>query len=214
MALSEAGDEKIGRAAAGHGFAAAGFRKWLWCAAGVLALIAIAAALLLAMGREPICKCDRIKLWHGIVFSSENSQHLTDWYTFSHIVHGFLFYFAGWCLVRIFGLRLHFCTALLAAVCVEAAWEIFENTDYIINRYREATIALDYFGDSVVNSVMDILAMIAGFIAARLLPVWLSVAVAVGLEVFAAVMIRDGLILNIIMLVYPLDAIKAWQQGG
>lgn len=176
-----------------------------WIALGLLLILA-AAGIELAMGREPWCRCGSISLWHGQVLSAENSQHLTDWYTPSHIVHGILFYAAlALALPRVpLGLR------ALIALAVEAAWEVTENTDWVIGRYRAATIALDYYGDSVVNSVADMPAMLLGFtLAARL-----SLAVALGLELLALLAIRDNLTLNVIMLLHPLEAIRSWQAGG
>lgn len=157
-----------------------------------------------------MCKCGYIKLLHLETMSSENSQHIADWYTPSHVLHGFIFFFVLWLVAK----RLSFGWRLTIATIVEAAWEIAENTDAVINRYREVTIALDYFGDSVLNSVFDIFAMIAGFYAARVLPVWASVAIIILAEVFVVYMIRDGLALNVIMLLYPLDAIRDWQAAG
>jgi len=175
----------------------------------VVGVILIAAALLYAMGHPLICKCGTVKLWHFDVVSAENSQHLFDWYTPSHIIHGFLFYAVLWLIAP----RLSFGQRLILAVLVEAGWEVVENTDFVINKYREATVSLDYYGDSVINSVSDIGFMIVGFFLAAWLPVWLTIILAIALEVFVGVMIRDGLTLNVIMLVWPLDSILQWQQG-
>jgi hypothetical protein len=178
--------------------------------AAAIAIVIAAAAIELWMGRVVICRCGYVKLWHGVVHSSENSQHISDWYTFSHIIHGLAFYFILWAVAR----RLSPATRFAIAVFVEAAWEVFENTPLVINRYRAATIALDYYGDSILNSMCDIAAMMVGWAIARRAPVWLSVVLLIAMELFVAAIIRDNLTLNIIMLIYPLEAIKQWQMGG
>lgn len=175
----------------------------------VAAIVIAAAAALYAMGHPLICKCGTVKLWHFDVVSSENSQHIFDWYTPSHIIHGFLFYALFWLIFpnKSFGFR------LIAAMLLEAGWEVIENTDYVINHYRETTVALDYYGDSVLNSVSDMGFMVVGFVLAAKWPVWLTVAVAVALEIFTGIMIRDGLALNVIMLLWPSEAILQWQNA-
>lgn len=182
----------------------------------VVSLLAALAfgAILLAMGREAICPCGTVKLWHGTVQSAENSQHLADWYSFSHVIHGLLFYFFAhvlWCKWKLFGGKPAL-WALPIAVVFEGLWELLENSPMIIERYRAVTVSWGYNGDSVVNSLADVGWMVAGFLLASRLPVWASVAMAIGFELFTLAMIRDNLTLNVLMLVWPLDAVRAWQS--
>jgi hypothetical protein len=194
------------------------------------ALVAVMAAILLWMGREPICTCGTVKLWVGTVHGPDNSQHLADWYAPSHIIHGFLFYLLGWLFLRRNPPGDHDQVAMsprhggavrgtaplimIGAVVIEAAWEILENSPIIIDRYREATIALGYTGDSVINSAADVIWMILGFGIARRLPVWATVALALGFELLTLWVIRDNLTLNVLMLAWPIDAIRIWQGGA
>lgn len=176
----------------------------------LLAIVAVFVAVMLAMGRLPWCACGDIEIWHGVVKSSENSQHLFDWYTFTHLLHGFGFY----ALLAVTARRWALSTRFVAATVAEAAWEILENTPIVIERYRSETISLDYYGDTVVNALGDLLASAAGFLFAAWAPVWVIVAVFAAVEIGLAIVIRDNLTLNILMLIWPLDALKRWQLGG
>jgi hypothetical protein len=178
-------------------------------AAAAFLMLAATAVLLWWMGRPPICTCGTIDLWVNEANSSRTSQMLTDWYSFSHIVHGLLFYAALWLVVRKWPVESRF----LVALAIEAGWEILENTPMIINRYREETAALGYTGDSVLNSVSDIAMMALGFLLARKLPVWAAVLIVIVLELIPLIVIRDNLTLNVWMLLAPNDALKSWQAG-
>ncbi len=183
-------------------------RQWLLVAAG---LVAAQALVLHGMGQPWISTSGAIELWEGAVNSSENSQQIADWYSLSHVVHGFLFYGLFWLVLP---RRVGFAARLALAIALEMSWELLENTDFVIDRYREATISLDYHGDSVLNSVFDTLWMAFGFAVASRLPWQATAAIALALEVLAAWVIRDNLTLNILMLLHPSEAVRAWQAGG
>jgi hypothetical protein len=173
--------------------------------AGVLVVV---IAILVAMGRPPICSCGTIDLWGQV--GPQQSQMLADWYSPSHFIHGLIFYAILWKAAPDWSIERRFLVSLL----VEAAWEIAENTPLVIDRYREATMALGYSGDSILNSASDVAMMALGFLAARRLPMWASVALVIGLELFTLAVIRDNLTLNVWMLLWPTDFIRTWQAGA
>ena len=185
-------------------------RRYRWVLAAALAVCTAAAAIELSMGRLPFGPDGRIGLWEGNIWSSEQSQRFADPYTITHMVHGMLFYAILWLLARRAPARKRFVGALL----MEGAWEVLENSPIIINRYREATIALGYVGDSVFNSLSDIVFAALGFLFAWRVRPWVTVAVILAMEVGTAFWVRDNLTLNIVMLIHPIDAIKDWQMAG
>ena len=161
-------------------------------------------------GRLWLCSCGKIYLWVGNIHSSDNSQHLLDPYAFTHLLHGVVIF---WVLaLALPNLRAHW--QLTLAVAIEAAWEVFENSAFVIDRYREATIALGYEGDTIVNSMSDIIVCGIGFALATYLGFRRSFALFALTELLLVVWIRDSLILNVVMLIYPIEAIKAWQMGS
>ena len=174
------------------------------------AVFAVTAAAEFRMGRLPFGPDGRMGLWEGNIWSSEQSQRFADPYTFSHMVHGMLFYALLWLVAR----KRPVAERFVWALALEGGWEILENSPIIINRYREATIALGYTGDSVFNSLSDIVFAGLGFLLAWRAKVWVTILVILAFEVGTALWVRDNLTLNIIMLIHPVDAIKAWQMAG
>ncbi|WP_118858295.1 DUF2585 family protein [Sphingomonas mesophila] len=179
-----------------------GQRAWI---AASIALVIGAAAALMAMGRPWLCACGHLDLWGQV--GPEQSQMLADWYSPSHVIHGILFYAIAWKLWPRWSRGARF----VAALAVEIGWELVENTPLIIDRYREATMALGYTGDSIVNSMSDVAMMALGFVAARFAPLWVSVVAVIALELTALVAVRDNLTLNVLMLVAPVEAVAEWQ---
>jgi hypothetical protein len=177
-------------------------------------LFATFGAILWSMGRPPICACGEVKLLHLVVQSSENSQHLADWYTPSHIIHGFIFYGIGHLLRKKWPSVFQLGVVVSLAILVEGAWEVLENSPVIIDRYREVTISWGYAGDSIINSLADIVWMLFGFLLASRLPWKATLGLALLFEVFVGYMIRDNLALNIMMLTAPLESVKDWQAGA
>ena len=175
-----------------------------------VAVIAVTAIISLnLLGRVWWCEAGDGWPWSWEVISRHNSQHLIDPYSFTHILHGILEF---WLIGLVFW-KLPLAWRFVLAIFIESSWEVVENTNYIINRYREATISLDYYGDSIANSLFDIVCCGLGFALAYKIRLWWSLALFVLTELILLFWIRDSLMLNLVMLVYPLDAIKTWQQG-
>ncbi len=183
--------------------------RWQYVLAAGVALVALQVLVLWLMSQPFIAQSGAIKLWEGVVLSLGNSQHVSDWYTFSHIIHGFLFYW----LLSMVAPRLPVLARLFIAMGIEVSWEILENTPMVIEHYRQQALAVGYTGDSILNSVSDTLAMVVGFVAAWRLPVWGSIVLALGLEALPLWVIRDGLLLNILGFVHQFDFISQWQNG-
>lgn len=177
-------------------------------AIGMLLLLVIQFIALVLLGQPLICECGYVKLWHGVVLSGGNSQHLSDWYTPSHVIHGILFYALLWLIAP----KLSHGKRLLIALGIEVGWEIIENTPMVINQYREQALAQGYTGDSIINSMMDSVAMLVGFLVAKRSPVAFSILAVIALEIFVGFAIHDNLTLNILNFIHPIDAVTEWQM--
>jgi hypothetical protein len=173
------------------------------------AIIVLSGLILRSQGRLWTCACGEIYLWAGDVWTAHNSQHLFDPYVFTHALHGFLFFWG----LSLVAARLWPVWQLGLAIFLEAIWEVIENAEFIIDRYRTATISVGYSGDTVLNSTGDIIACGLGFWLARYLGFRLSIVVFFVTELVLLMWIRDSLLLNVIMLLYPVEAIKIWQLG-
>jgi hypothetical protein len=194
---------------AGRPSAASRVRTYLGPALVVLVILAAAVALERAEGRLWWCACGRPDLWWGDTRSAHNSQHPFDPYSFTHVLHGVLLCgLLGWAVPRL-APRWRLCLA----VALEAVWEVVENSEFVIQRYRSATAALGYQGDTVVNSLGDILSCVVGFLLARRLGPWGSLVLFVVIEAALLLWIRDSLVLQLLMLLCPIDAVKRWQTG-
>jgi hypothetical protein len=185
-------------------------RQYRWVIVSAIAVFVVTAGVELWLGRLPLGPDGKFGFWEGDIWSSEQSQRFADPYTFSHTIHGMLFYAFLWLVARRLPVRYRFIGALM----LEGAWEVLENSPIIINRYREVTISLGYVGDSVFNSLSDIFFAGLGFLFAWRARLRVTVLVIIAMEVGTAVWVRDNLALNIIMLVHPVEVIKAWQTAG
>jgi len=173
-------------------------------------IVMVTAAIVLAFqGRVWWCQAGDMSPWAWNIWTAHNSQHLIDPYSFTHVLHGMIEF---WLLGLIFR-KMPLAWRLFLAVLIEGGWEVLENTNFIINRYREETISLDYFGDSIINSLSDIVCCAAGFVIAYKLRFWRSLALFIATELILIATIHDSLIINIIMLIHPVEAIKHWQMA-
>ncbi len=184
------------------------FTKTTLTAAGTALFVAV--VILAFMGRVWWCKEGDLSPWSWDVWSTHNSQHFIDPYSITHLLHGV----AEFWLIGLIFYKAPLAWRFVIAICLESTWEVVENTNMIIERYREATMSLDYFGDSILNSVADILCCGIGFWIAYKLRFWRSMTLFIITEIVLALTIRDSLILNVIMLLWPVEAIKQWQMGG
>lgn len=183
-------------------------RETWWLLVSLFVVLVVTAFALRFEGRLWICACGTIKLWVGNTCTSDNSQHILDPFSFTHVLHGVAFFW----IIAWLGARLRSSWQVVLAIALEGAWEIFENTNFIINRYRTATAALGYTGDTVVNSIGDILCCLAGFLIARRLGFVRSLILFVLIELVLMVWINDSLLLQILMLITPIEEIKNWQS--
>jgi len=171
-------------------------------------ILLTAVSILKTLGREWWCKCGEPFLWASDIWSTHTSQHFLDPYSFSHFLHGIVFFWS----LRLLLKRASPGLLFLLSIAIESCWEIAENSPFIIERYRAGTIALDYFGDSIINSLADIGCAALGFMFAASVRFRAALAVFVLIELILLVLIRDNLTLNVLMLIYPIDGIKQWQM--
>ncbi len=175
-----------------------------------LAIFAVATVFLMVQGRVWWCQAGDLTPWSWDIWTTHNSQHVVDPYAFTHVLHGVLEF---WLLGLVFG-RIPVAWRFVMALAIEAIWEVAENSSFIIERYRTVTLSLDYFGDSIINSLADIVCCATGFGLAKRLGFLRSLVMFVATEVILIFWIRDSLVINIIMLIYPIEALKVWQMAG
>ncbi len=170
-------------------------------------IVVVAAVLEWLLGRLWWCKCGSLSVWSWDIWSTHNSQHLIDWYSFSHVQHGLVFY--G--ILHLLAHKSSLGFRLVVSTAIEAFWEVLENSPLIIDRYRAVTASLDYYGDSILNSASDVACCVFGFWLAIRLPGRVSIALFVVIELVMILWIRDSLLLNVLMLTWPIEAIRQWQ---